>query len=136
MTQAEAIRFIERGKAALERRDVNAIMNVMSPQARILGMNTDDMRQIITGAVGQVHGHLTPVTKNVAARQTANTAEISFDMDLNQKTPEMDAVYFMNYHFTVRLEKAWSSHLLGLYRTEDWLITSLESNPHIEAPVL
>ena len=136
MTDAEAERLIARGRRALERRDGDAILGMMSPEARILGRNMDDLRQILPQSIAEVRGSLTVATRNLRTKQTGVTAEMTFDIDIGQSTKGMSATYFMNHHFTVKLEKRRSTHLLGLYRTEDWLVTEIISDPKIEMPML
>jgi hypothetical protein len=136
MSAAEAARFIARGKAAVERGDTDAIMDMMSPQAQILGRNTEDMRKILGIALSQIHGHLNVKTRNLHFKQSRSTAELTFDVDIDQDTSGVSATYFLDHHFTVKLERTISAHLLGLYRTEDWLIIELNSSPPIDTPVL
>ncbi len=136
MTAEEAARFIARGKVAVEQGDTDAIMNMMSPQARILGRNTDDMRTILGSALSQIRGHLNVKTRNLHFKQSRSTAELTFDLDLVQDTKGVSATYFLDHHFTVKLERTTSTHLLGLYHNEDWLIIELTSDPPIEMPML
>src|SRR5690348_3911904 len=92
MDSAGAARFIADGKAALERRDINAILSIMYPKAVVLGHNLDELRSLVQSAVEQVHGKLTFETRNVRATQTGSTAEMSFDIDIAQKSANMDAL--------------------------------------------
>jgi len=135
MTAEEAAHYIARGKAAVERGDADAIMEMISPEARILGRNTEDMRKILGTALSQIRGHLSVKTRNLRFKQSRSTAELTFDLDLVQDMSGVSATYFLNHHFTVKLEKTPATHILGLYRTEEWLIIEIISDPKIETPM-
>lgn len=132
MDRAGAEKLIADGRAAMERRDVDSIMALMSPKAMVFGQDVDGLRKLLQGAVNQVHGKLIFDSRNVQIQQMGDTAELTFDIDLKQNSNEMSAVYFKNHHFTVRLERITTSRLFGLYKTSEWLVTNIESEPPIE----
>src|SRR4051794_8569659 len=67
MTDAEAARIIARGSKALEQKDVSFIVDMMSPDAKILNRSLPEVEGFTQRAVGQVGGHLTVTARNVRA---------------------------------------------------------------------
>jgi hypothetical protein len=134
MTKAEASRIIDTGRQALERKDSGEIMDLMSPNARIVNRSLGDVQGFIETALRQVKGKLSIVARNIQAHQTGIQADITFDMDVIQKTSKLDAVYFPNLHVTVQLEKRKSDRWLGLFSTEQWKIIQVDTIPVIETP--
>src|SRR5579862_9659816 len=66
MTPTLATAILERGKAALERRDTEAILNLMAPNATILGVSPAQMRTILNRAMEELSpGHLTVAWRNL-----------------------------------------------------------------------
>ena len=134
MTDAEASRIIARGNRSLERKDVRAIVDMMSPDAKILNRSLPEVEEFIRTAVGQVNGHLSVAPRNIHAHPAGAQADFTFDMDVGQKSQKLDAVYFPNIHVTVQLEKRRTTHWLGLVSKEEWKITQVDTVPVIDTP--
>lgn len=136
ITSKEASKIIGRGRLALERKDAGEIMNMMAPDAKILGKGVSDVQGYIETAMRQLDGNLTISARNVEAHQNGNRAEFAFDMDVIQKSSKIDAVYFPNLHVTVALEKRKTNRWLGLLPVEEWKITAVDTVPLIDTPPL
>ncbi len=66
MTDAEAMRIIARGSKSLERKDVGAIVDMMSPDAKILNRSLAEVEGFTRTAVAQVSGHLSSVPRTTS----------------------------------------------------------------------
>lgn len=134
MTNTEAARIIDKGRRALERKDVGEIMGMMAPDAKIVGRSLSEVEGFMDTAMRQVNGHLSVVSRHIEAHQNGNQANIALDMDVIQKTSRMDAVYYPNLHVTVSLERRKADRWLGLIPAEEWKITQVDTAPVIETP--
>src|SRR5579871_5348754 len=105
MTPQAASAFLQRGKKATEERDVEGIMDLISPNARILGQTPEQMRALLSRSMRELgSGHFTVVINGVEAKQEGGKAYISFDMDLDQHTSAADTHYY-HAHISLALEK-------------------------------
>ncbi len=136
LTTQLASKMIERGESALERHDVNGIMDLMAPNAKILGRNTEETRTLIGNAFQEIQGHLEVTTRNLQARQQGDHGEADFDMDIGQKTSAMKAVYYPNVHVRLTFERLPISHWMGLFTTMEWKISDMTTDPPIETAPL
>jgi hypothetical protein len=132
MTNEEASRLIASGKQALERKDVGRIIGMMAPNAKIVNRSLSEIEGMIETAMRQVKGNLSVVSRNVQTHQTGSQADITFDMDVIQKSSKLDAVYYPNLHVTVQLETRRIDRWLGLFSTEEWKIVQVDTIPVIE----
>ncbi len=130
MNNQTASRIIDKGRAALERRDVDAIMDLMAPTARVLDRRPDELRTLLTRAMEEVQGHLDVTVRNLMARQEQSRAVATFDMDIGQKS--LNAVYYPNLHVRLILDRVPISHWLGLFTTEEWKIAEVTTDPPFE----
>jgi hypothetical protein len=134
MSNAVAQNFISRGQDALRRHDADGIMDVMAPDARILGRRAEDVRPLLQSALHEVQGHLSLSTRNLTTTQDRDRATVKFVMDVGQKTTEMDAVYYGNMHVTLQLEKVRVARFMGLMYAEEWRVADIQTDPPIELP--
>lgn len=127
MTPALAESIMWRGAEAVKRKDVNALMNLMAPNAIILERKADDIRRVIEESLGDVPGELHVKVSNVSVTQDKQTVIATCDAEIGQTTPEMDASYF-RVGLTVRFEPQHATHWFGLYSTKTWKIASVVSD--------
>jgi hypothetical protein len=135
MSVQVATDLLNRGKAALERRDVEGIMELTAPDARLLGRSPEQMRTILNQAMAELgREHLTITWSDVSARQTDNTAYVSFNLQVGQKTAGFDATYY-NSRIRLELQKVRIPHWFGLYSTEEWRVSLADSDRSLDVPI-
>lgn len=127
MTPALAESIMRRGAEAVKRKDVNALMNLMTPNAVILERKADDIRRVIEESLSDVPGELDVKVSNVSVTQDKQTVIATCDADIGQTTPKMDVSYF-RVGLTVRFEPHGATHWFGLYSTKAWKIASVASD--------
>lgn len=135
MSQRVVESILERGRSAVERHDVGEIMDLMSPNARIMGMNPDQLRIMLNRSMKELGpGSLLISWKNLVVRPLHDSAEASLDLSIGQKTNSADIQYY-DTHVDLQLEKVQTSHWFGLFHSEDWKILTATSDRAMEAPV-
>ena len=134
MTESKAASFLESGRKALERADSDAIMNVFTPRARVLGTNVDQLRGVIQTAMRETQAHpLTIVYRNLSVKLNGGQAHLTFDLDVNEKSGATSAHYFTS-HVSATLEQVESSQWFGLSHTHSWKISNLDADPPFSIP--
>jgi hypothetical protein len=135
MTTALAQSLLDRGKEALESRDTSAILSLFSPDARILGRTSSEMRPLIEQAMREL-GKGAPLTVKYSKLEVTSDdreAKISVSVDVRQHLPEADASYYRpRIHLVLRKERV--PHLLGLTTREVWRIQHLASDESLDLP--
>lgn len=129
-----ARRVVQRGADALRRRDVEGVMRLFTPTARILGADTNRMREVLASSFPQMRGPLEISIRNLKVRRIGARGEVSFHMDVGEHTRQMDAVYFPDLAITLTLAKTKSARWFGLTTVEEWKITEMTATPPIELP--
>jgi len=132
LTPAEVTRIIERGQRALDQHDSDAIMDLMTPDAHILGRRIDDLKPSLDIALQEIHGRLTITTRRIAVTPDRSAATVTFKLDIGQQTDKMNAVYYPNLGVTLRLIKVREARWLGLASTETWKVSEMATNPVID----
>jgi len=136
MSLQVAQQLLERGRVALERRDADGIMDLMASNAKILDQNVERMRLILYRTMRELGtSHLTATWKNLNARQQGNNAYVSFDLEVGQDEAGVWASYYRP-HINLELTKVRVSRWFGLYTTEEWKITRVESSEPLDIPDL
>jgi hypothetical protein len=125
--------LVDEGKRALERRDPDAIMELMTPEARVLGRRLEPMRAIIRRAFDELQTPLTVKTGKVALKSEGGEHTATFAMEIGQQTSGMTAVYYPGLRVHLHLQKVRTPHWLGLFTVEEWRISQFDCEPPIEA---
>src|SRR5437870_2427828 len=87
MTNAVAEKIIEQGRRGLKNGDTRAIMDLMAPDARLLGKPLDEIRPALNTAISEVGaGGLTIKYGNLGVQQNGSRATVTFNMDVGQQT--------------------------------------------------
>jgi hypothetical protein len=121
--------FLKSGQQMLAAGDTNGIMDLFSPDARVLGAQTEDIRTALMTAVQEMNGRpLKAVIRNLSAKPGTDSAFLTFDIDLDEQQKGATIHYFTS-HVNLTLKKMQTSHWYGLYRTTDWKITQLDAEP-------
>jgi len=129
-----ALGIIRNGSEALRNRDVEGVMRIFTPDAKILGVDADRMREILRFSFPQMRGPLEIVIRNLHVRPVGAKGEVSFQMDVTEHTRQMDAVYFPNLAVEMTVAKRRSTRWFGLTTWEEWKVTQMTVTPHIELP--
>ncbi|MGC8667622.1 MAG: hypothetical protein ACP5VE_05860 [Chthonomonadales bacterium] len=129
-----ALRIVNTGADALRRRDVEGVMRLFTPTARILGADADRMREILRFSFPQMRGPLDISVRNLRVQSIGGKGEVSFHMDVGEHTPRMDAVYFPNLAVKMTLVKTRSARWLGLTTVDEWKVAEITLTPPIELP--
>jgi ketosteroid isomerase-like protein len=134
MSQAYATEFLQRGVTAFQRQDVDGVMALMSPKAKILDRTEEQLRPPINQAMKEVgSNNLTAKCTRVEAQQQGDRATVSFDLEIGQHTKNSDITFYRTRMHAL-LEKQRESHWMGLYSEEDWKITNLTSDSSLDVP--
>jgi ketosteroid isomerase-like protein len=129
MDRAEAERFLRSGQALLAAGDTNGLLDLFTPDSRVLGSTPDKLRAAISAAMQELNGRrLTAEVRNITVKQENDSAFLTLDLDLNEKQ-KAAAIHYFTSHLNLTLKKVPASHWLGLYHTADWKISQLDADP-------
>ena len=131
MSQAVAAQLVDTGRRAVERNDLNTFFNLFTEDAKVLGRSREDARAEIGKAMTELRGNFTLNIRNLEVRPEGRSAQLTFTMDVGQKDERMDVVYYPDLLMRARLEKVRFPRWWGLFESERWMVTELESDPAI-----
>lgn len=129
LTGAVVQKLIDEGKDAVNRRDAQGVMNLMAPDAKVIGRPLDRVGQLISQAFKQMDGPLGIRTSKPELRMENGVQTASFELDIGEENDKMTAVYFPALRARVRFARVHVSHWLGLYSTEEWRISVFDCDP-------
>ena len=132
MSLAEAARIVETGRKAVERGDLNGFFALFADNAMILGRTRADAREEIAKSISELRGNFSLSIRNLEVRPEGRSAQLTFTMDIGQKDDRMDVVYYPDVRMRARVEKLRVKRWWGLFESEQWLVTDLESDPPIQ----
>lgn len=132
-------RFVEtmlaRGKNALERRDVDAIMSLFSPDAKILERSPSQVHAVLEQTMKELGAaSLTAEFKNLEFHSSGESAIVSLDLAISQHLQNVDASYFRP-HINFVLRKVRTPYFLGVLSREEWKIEQFDADTSIDIPV-
>jgi ketosteroid isomerase-like protein len=133
MTSTEAETFLKRGVNALERGDVDAVMELFTADASIFKRRPDQLRRALARSLNEIESSRFRVTwKDLSVIQRGQEAVIQVTISLGEQSNEMHSTYYNDIKLRATLEKVRSSELFGMYTLEQWKITNLTSDVEIE----
>lgn len=129
MNSTTADAFLHSGRQMLEAGDSNGIIDLFTPDSRVLGATPERLKSAVMAAVQEMNGRpLTAVFRNVSVKTDNGGAYLTFDLDIDENQKGAVIHYFTS-HVNLTLKKAETPHLFGLYRTTDWKISQLDADP-------
>jgi ketosteroid isomerase-like protein len=133
MNPSEAEKLLKRGVSALERGDVDAVMELFATDASIFKKRPDQLRRALARSLNEIDKSRFVVTwKDLSVIQRGQGAVIQATISLGEQSNEMNSIYYNDVRIRVTLEKVRSSEWFGLYSLEQWKITDLTSDVEIE----
>ena len=126
LTQAQAERMVETMTAAVRRKDVNTLMNYVSPEpeTRLAGLKLDQLRMMLSRAFRNT-GKLEPQASNLSFTTTGDKATLDFDLQVTSRESDMLSTPYSG-HITLRLSRVSVPRLLGLFHMQEWRIAGAE----------
>lgn len=126
ITQARVEQMLGEMNAAVSRKDVNTLMNYVSPESetRLAGLKPDQLRLMLARAFRST-GKLEPQTSNIQFQDNGNSATVEFDLVINSKESDMVSTPYSG-HVTLRLQRVEIPRLLGVFHAQEWRIVSAE----------
>ena len=126
LTQAQAERMLETLNTAVRRKDVNTMMDYVSPEpeTRLAGLRPDQLRMMLARAFRST-GALEPQTSNVTFADQGDKATLDFDLKVNSRESDMLSTPYSG-HITLKLTRVSILRLLGLFHTQEWRIAGAE----------
>ena len=131
MSQAVATELAEAGRRAVERGDVNALFDLFTKDATVLGRTRADAYVEIAKAMSEMRGNFSINIRNLEVRREGRSAQATFTMDVGQKDDRMDVVYYPDLRMRARIAKIRTPRWWGLFEAESWKVTEIESDPPI-----
>ena len=131
MTRGKAEELVERGRQAVERKDIGGLLALFSRDASILGRTPSNFREVLAKTFAELKGDFRVSVRDIEVRPEGNSASITFVTDIGQKDEKMDVVYFPSVHMRATVRKARAPRWLGLFEAEVWQVTELTSDPPI-----
>ena len=127
LTQEDAIQITRKMQTAFEHKNVNGIMDYIAPQngGRIANISVDKLRFMLVRYF-RSSDKLSADLKNYAFAGTNGEASLQFDLIMHNDGPDSRKEDYAG-HITLHLRRVDSPHLLGLYQTKEWRITSAET---------
>ena len=127
ITQEEAIQMTRKMQTAFEHKNVNGIMDYIAPQngGKIANISQDKLRFMLVRYF-RSSDKLSSDLKNYAFAGANGEASLQFDLVMHNDSADSRKEDFAG-HITLHLRRVDSPHLLGLYQTKEWRITSAES---------
>ena len=134
MTAERAQRFLNQGKSALQRGDIDAIFSLFSKDATIFGRTPAGFRQIVEQAIRELNGTPLNVTfSKIEVRPEGERTLVSVNLDVFQRLPRADVSYYRpRVHMVLRKERM--PRILGLGSEEEWRIVQLDSEESLDLP--
>lgn len=126
--------FLDRGKELLERHDVDGMMSLFSPDARIMGRSPGQIRPVLEQTMRELGGNsLTVKFSGLEVQPASDSATISVSLDISQHFAKTDASYYRpRFHITINKERV--PRLFGLTSREEWRIRLLDSEQSLDLP--
>ena len=127
-TQEKAAALVQKLEAAVERKDVGGILNTVSssPEVKLMGMRPDQVKLLLARAFHGT-GHLKAETDHLTVSAGDTDAQIAFHVRVtSDDAGATSELYQANVTLFLRHEEV--SHLLGLTKSQEWLIVSAQSD--------
>lgn len=127
LTRDEATAMVHRMQDAVKHKDVGAIMDAIAPapETRIANMTPDQTRLMLARAFRSMQNPAADITE-ITFEGGDKDATLGFNLKVYQSVQDMKASDYQG-HITLHLGRVEVSHLLGLYHTTEWRITSATS---------
>ena len=127
LTQEEALRITQKMQTAFEHKNVNGIMEYIAPQngAKIANISQDKLRFMLARYF-RSSDRLSAELKNYAFAAGNGEASLQFDLVIHNDGSDSRKEDYAG-HITLHLRRVDSPHLMGLYQTKEWRITSAET---------
>lgn len=127
LTQKQAEEMIHKMQLAVEKKDVGAIMNYISPspETKIDNVNKDQIRLMLAHAFRAMEHPRADVQNLTFSGGTGSDAILNFDLAVRQSAADFQVDNDFKGHLIVQLKRMEISHMMGLYHTTEWRITGV-----------
>jgi len=127
LTEQDAIEMTRKMETAFRHKNANEILAYISPApgTRIAGINQDQLRLLLVRYFrnsDQLHADMT----NYVFTSGDAESTLAFDLVVHNDGADSRKEDYPG-HITLHLHRVDVSHLLGLYQTKEWRITSAET---------
>lgn len=134
MSEEAARQFVSRGVQRFNAGDMNGLLALFAPDARVLGQPMHNLKKALNRATHEMgSARLRATTANVRAVDAGTHWIISTDLTVDEQRPDADIQYFRS-KVTAELRKSRTSSLFGLRETEAWKIAAVRADPEIHLP--
>lgn len=133
LNQAQAMQMIEKMQDALHHKNVNGIMDYISPNSdtRISNLNQEQLRRMLIHYM-RSSDTLSAEVQNPTFTGGDSEAELQFDLTVFNNGQDSRKEDYKG-HVILHLKRVEVSRLLGLYQTKEWRIVGAESTgPSLE----
>ena len=122
LTEADAVKMINRMQEAATHKDVGTIMSYISSTSdtKITNLNTDQLRLMLAHALRSAN-HVRPDVSHIAFHGGLGEASVDFDLIVFNEDKNMSSKDYEG-HITLNLRRIDVPHLLGLYQTKEWRV--------------
>jgi hypothetical protein len=136
MTASIANDIIKRGTRALAAGDVEGIMDLIAPNARILDKSPDYMRAVLERTVKELGDTKLQIRCGPPTiKEQRGVAYVSFDMDVGERRGNVDIQYF-HTRLDLQLKRVRAPRMMGAQWAEEWRIIRLDSSQSLDVPPL
>ncbi len=128
LTEAQAREMIQKMQTAVEHKDVNTIMNYISPDQdiKIANLKRDQLRVLLARTFHSAMEVRADVNNFGFEGGATEDATAQFDLALNHEEPGLHAEVYAG-HITLHLHRTDIPHLFGLYSTHEWRVIGGET---------
>lgn len=127
ITKEQAMAMLGEMKSAVERKNVNVIMDAVAPNpdGKYADMTREQLRMVL-GRAFQGSGDLTPQISKVSFDGGNQEATLAFDLSVQNRREGMTAEDYKG-HITLSLRRVEVPVMFGAAKALDWRITKAES---------
>lgn len=136
MTTERAQEFLNEGKSALQRGDVDGILSLFSKDAAIFGRSPAQFRPIVEQAIKELDKiPLNVVFSKIEVQNKDDRTLLSVSLDVSQRLARADVSYYRpRVHMVLRKQRV--PRLFGILSAEEWRIVQIDSEESLDLPPL
>jgi hypothetical protein len=122
MDRVTAQEWLENACTIAQNRDIDGLMNLCAPNARIFGRDKEQCRLLLAEMYRQAGSEPIKIDiSNVNVSANSSTATVDFTADVAQMDDSSE-IDWIKSHYRLILQKREITHWFGLYHTEQWQV--------------
>ena len=134
--QDVAQHIVDTGVAAFQSRDVDGVMQLISPETDFLQRGADQMKNILRQTMEELGTtNLKVICTNLQVQPGDLHGSFGADVAVTENTAKSKIVYY-KFHININVARQKTPFFYGLGTRESWQITSASAEPAMEMPTV